>query len=61
MHHLLPHINPSTETEMRHREPTTTIAVVALRNLAAKEVLERGGGESVTCCQLGIELLIKGS
>ena len=61
MHHLLPHINPSTESEMGHREPMTTIAVVAIRHLVAKEVLERGGGESVTCCQQGIELSIEGS
>jgi hypothetical protein len=37
-----PHINPSTE--IGHREPMTTIAVVAIRHLAAKEILERGGG-----------------
>jgi hypothetical protein len=46
--HLPPHINPSTEIE--HREPMTTIAVVAIRHLAAKAVLERGGEELVTCC-----------
>jgi hypothetical protein len=61
MRHLLPHINPSSESEMGHREPMTTIVEVAIRDLAAKEVLERGKGGSVTCCQQSIKLSIEES
>jgi hypothetical protein len=53
------HIN--SYTEMGSRELMDTIVVVAIRNLAAKEALERGAGKSVKCWKQGIELSIEGS